>query len=66
MSARTAIRDLLATENFTAVRLVSNRLEARWSPRASKIDEDVDVLRRRLETTANLAAACGYPPRLGP
>ena len=62
---RTAIRNLLESENFTAVRLGKRGLEVRWSPRDRKLDEDVATLRRRLEAAVDLASMCGYPPRLG-
>jgi len=62
---RTAIRNVLETENFAVARLGKRGLEVRWSPRDRRLDEDVDILRRRLEVAVDLASACGYPPRLG-
>jgi hypothetical protein len=61
---RTAFREVLATENFSGVRCRTDRLEARWSPRDRRLDEDAETLRRRLETVAGLAAACGFVPRM--
>lgn len=61
---RTAIREVLATENFAGASLGKHGLVLRWSPRNRGVDEDVDILRRRLELAGNLTSACGYPPRL--
>ncbi|MDX2436770.1 MAG: hypothetical protein QNL88_06960 [Acidobacteriota bacterium] len=63
-SVRAAIRDTLATENFSSVRLGRKGLEVRWSPRSKQLDEDADILGRRLATTTTFASACGYPPQL--
>lgn len=62
---RTAIREVLATENFAGARLRKGGLEVRWSPRNPRLDEDADVLRRRLKAAAKITSACGYPPSLG-
>ena len=56
---RTALREVLAIENFASARLGKNGLEVRWSPRERRLDEDVDILRRRLETYE--LAACPLP-----
>jgi hypothetical protein len=61
---RTAFRGVLETENLASVRCRADRLEARWSPRARRLDEDGDILRKRLEAVAGLAAACGHVPRM--
>jgi hypothetical protein len=61
---RTAFRGVLATEKFSGIRCRSDRLEARWSPRDRRLDEDGETLRSRLEAAAGLAAACGYMPRM--
>jgi hypothetical protein len=61
---RTAFRGALETENLAGVRCRADRLEARWSPRDRRLDEDELVLRRRLEAVTDLAAACGYVPRM--
>ncbi len=61
---RRAVRDVLATENFASARLGKRGLELRWSPRDRRLDEEAEILGRRLELAGNLASACGYPPRL--
>jgi len=63
---RTALREVVTTENFARVRCRADRMEARWSPRDRRLDEDLENLRRRLEATENLAVACGCVPRMGP
>lgn len=61
---RTAFRMVLETENFKRVLCRADRLEARWSPRDRRLDEDVAVVQSRLENVTGLAAACGYVPRM--
>ncbi len=61
---RTAFRNVLATENFVGVQCRTDRLETRWRPRDRRLDEDGDILRKRLDAVAGLAAACGYVPRM--
>lgn len=61
-AVRVAFRELAATENFTGIRTGSSRWETRWSPRASHLDEDAEILRLRLQATVSLASVCGYAP----
>jgi hypothetical protein len=61
---RTAFREVLATENFATVRCRMDRLETRWAPRSRRLDEDGEILRKRLEVVVGLATACGYMPRM--
>ncbi len=61
---RSMFRVVVETENFVRVRCRADRLEARWSPRDRSLDEDGEVLRRRLEAVSGLATACGYAPRM--
>jgi len=63
-AVRGAFRVLQATENFAGLGLQPNRLDARWSPRAARLDEDAEILRQRLEATAGLVTASGYPPQM--
>ena len=53
---------LAASENFESVRVRSDRVDVRWSPRMKALDEDPEALRRRLEYTTNLLVALGYTP----
>ncbi len=61
---RTSFRGVLETDNLVRVRCRADRLEARWSPRDRRLDEDASVVRSRLEAVTGLAAACGYVPRM--
>lgn len=64
-AVRTAFRTVIETLNFAGVRSSADRVEVRWVPRQRDLDENVEVLRHRLEVAVNLVAGCGYPPRLG-
>jgi hypothetical protein len=59
---RTAMHVLAASENFESVRARSDRVDVRWSPRMKALDEDPEILRRRLEYTTALLVALGYTP----
>ncbi len=64
-SVRSALRDLMRTAGFHSISVRSDRALARWSPRRPELDENVEVVRRRLEATVAVLAACGDPPRMG-
>jgi len=61
---RSSFREVVETANFAGVRCRADRLEARWSPRDRRLDEDGAVVRSRLEAVTGLATACGYVPRM--
>jgi hypothetical protein len=63
-AVRTAMHQLVASENFESIHAREERVDVKWSPRAANIDEDPDVLRVRLEIATALVAACSYPPQL--
>jgi hypothetical protein len=63
-SFRSALLELVSTENFESVRVRTERLEVMWSPRAAQLDEDPEALRGRLEAAVDLLTAAGSPPRL--
>ena len=61
-AVRDAIHVLTASENFESVRVRTERIDVRWSPRMPRLDEEPDTLRIRLEFVTTLVVACGYPP----
>jgi len=61
-AVRDAMHVLTASENFESVRVRSERVDVRWSPRMPTLDEDPETLRTRLEFVTALVQACGYPP----
>jgi len=62
---RTALRSLADTEGFASVTVRPDRVDVKWAPRHPELDEDPDVLRRRMSAAIDLLAACGYPPMMG-
>ena len=62
-AVRDAIHVLTASENFESVRVRTERIDVRWSPRMPRLDEEPDTLRIRLEFVTALTLACGYPPQ---
>ena len=61
-TVRDAMHVLTASENFENIRVRSERVDVKWSPRAPQLDEDPETLRARLESVTALVLACGYPP----
>ena len=64
-SVRASMHSLVDSENFAKLDIREDRADAKWAPRNSRLDEDPEVLRARLETVTALLEACGYPPRIG-
>lgn len=64
-STRDAMHTLSATENFKGVGAREDRIDFRWAPRNTRLDEDSETVRFRLETAVTLARACNIVPRLG-
>jgi len=60
---RASFRRITEGENLAGVRVTPHRFEIRWAPRNRDLDEDVGVLRQRLENAVGSVAACRYPPR---
>lgn len=63
-AVRAAMHRLLGSENFESIHTRMDRIDAKWAPRATALDEDPDVLRARLELVTEFVAACSYSPRL--
>ena len=61
-AVRNAMHVLTASENFESIRVRPERVDVKWSPRTPRLDEEPETLRTRLEFTATLMLACGYPP----
>ena len=61
-TVRSAMHVLAASENFESVRVRSEKMDVRWSPRTPQLDEDREALRMRLEYVIALIQACGYSP----
>jgi hypothetical protein len=61
-AVRDAMHILAASDNFESIRVRSERIDVRWSPRMPKLDEDPEALRARLDFVTALVQACGYPP----
>lgn len=64
-AVRHAMLNLAASENFRWLRVRQDRAEAKWTPRATRLDEDSGVLRTRLQEVTVLLEACAYAPRVG-
>jgi len=65
-TVRAAMHRLVCSENFESIQTRVDRVDVKWAPRATALDEDPDVLRGRLELVTALVAACSYSPRLDP
>jgi len=63
--ARDALRALADTEGFASISVRAGRADLKWTPRRPELDENPEVLRRRLSAAVDLLAACGYPPLMG-
>jgi hypothetical protein len=62
---RAALRSLADTEGFASISVRAARADLKWSPRRPEVDENPEVLRRRLSAAVDLLAACGCPPLMG-
>jgi len=65
-SVRAAMHRLVCSENFESIQTRGDRVDVKWAPRATALDEDPDVLRERLELVTEFVTACSYTPRFDP
>jgi hypothetical protein len=62
---RSALRALAATQGFASIAVRGQRADIKWAPRQPELDENPEVLRRRLSAAVDLLAACSCPPLMG-
>jgi len=62
---RNALRALADSEGFASMAVRAQRADVKWAPRRPELDENPEVLRRRLSAAVDLLAACGCPPLMG-
>ena len=62
---RGALRALADTEGFASISVRAQRADLKWTPRRPELDENPEMLRRRLSAAVDLLAACGCPPLPG-
>jgi hypothetical protein len=63
--AREALRRLAATDNFYSATCDGDGLTVRWRPRARAVDENPDVVTRRIAASLLLLSALGCAPAVG-
>jgi hypothetical protein len=62
---RDALRALADSEGFASISVRAQRADLKWTPRRPELDENPEMLRRRLSAAVDLLAACGCPPLMG-
>lgn len=62
---RDALRALVDTEGFASITVRPERADVKWAPRRPELDEDPEVLRKRMAAAVDMLSACGYPPMMG-